>query len=366
VLVTPTCIKEVFPLIGINKMNEMPCQLSADCLYNIFEYLEGDKGNLHSCLLVNRLWCRVSVRILWRDAFNYNLTIGTECALYLTLMDCLPNESKDLLCINGVDSSLPLFNYASFCKVFLIGNEGFEWATSKEYAELVEQEMVKMFMNQTRLKKLIINRNVTYNIIFAQFSGVKDCLTNLSELICHSSNHSETFHQLSQICCNIQSLTITIIHTISNGLKDLISSQNNLKCLILQDHFKSDCAEIIPHLTKHSNTLIKLKIYGNEYYQNKPLSFVAKFTNLQELVLSFRYKYYFDELNHKLQYISFPQLQTLKFPYTYPKDDITIKFLENNGKNLKEFYVRELLDDDLNSLHLSIAKFRTNLFKTTY
>ncbi len=41
----------------------MACLLHADCLNKIFESLE-DKVDLYSCLLVNRLWCKVSVRIL--------------------------------------------------------------------------------------------------------------------------------------------------------------------------------------------------------------------------------------------------------------------------------------------------------------
>src|SRR2546421_2218755 len=86
-------------------------QLPADCLNEIFEYLEKDKVTLRSCLLVNRLWCEVSVRILWREIRNYN-----------TLIACLPNESKEILSKSGVASSIlaskpPMFNYASFCKI---------------------------------------------------------------------------------------------------------------------------------------------------------------------------------------------------------------------------------------------------------
>ena len=47
-------------------------QLPADCLNEIFEYLEDDKVTLRSCLLVNRLWCEVAVRILWRNSLKYN------------------------------------------------------------------------------------------------------------------------------------------------------------------------------------------------------------------------------------------------------------------------------------------------------
>src|ERR1044071_10476406 len=72
------------------KKKEMPRQLPADCLNEIFEYLENDKATLFSCLLVNRLWCEISVRILWRIVWN--------CS---TLIACLPSESKEILCKNG-------------------------------------------------------------------------------------------------------------------------------------------------------------------------------------------------------------------------------------------------------------------------
>jgi len=89
-------------------------QLTADCLEEIFEYLENDKNTLYSCLLVNRLWCKTSVRFLWRGIRNYN-----------TLIACLPNESKEIFNKNNIVFSTsalkpPIFNYASFCNVLLI------------------------------------------------------------------------------------------------------------------------------------------------------------------------------------------------------------------------------------------------------
>ena len=72
-------------------------QLPADCLNEIFEYLEKDKFTLHSCLLVNHLWCEVSVRILWRNIFLIQYRLDVSLKLLDTLIACLPNESKDLL-----------------------------------------------------------------------------------------------------------------------------------------------------------------------------------------------------------------------------------------------------------------------------
>ena len=94
-------------------------QLSADCLNEIFEYLDNEKFTLYSCILVNRLWCEVSVRILWKNVYNYNKRT------YNTLISCLPNESKEILSKNGIIISTqtlkpPIFNYAGFCKVLII------------------------------------------------------------------------------------------------------------------------------------------------------------------------------------------------------------------------------------------------------
>src|SRR3954451_629019 len=95
-------------------------KLPADCLNEIFNYLEYDKVTLYSCLLVNRLWCDVSVRILWRDIRNYN-----------TLIACLPNSSKEILYNNRIiistpTSKSPIFNYAAFCMVLSINQVNYE------------------------------------------------------------------------------------------------------------------------------------------------------------------------------------------------------------------------------------------------
>src|SRR5581483_1110578 len=108
----------------------MAYQIPVDCLNEILEYLEEDKPTLHSCLLVNRLWCKISVRILWRDIWKFT---SRKCpssskvvsSIRSTLIACLPNESKELLCKNKIPISLPtsnppVFNYAEFCKVLSI------------------------------------------------------------------------------------------------------------------------------------------------------------------------------------------------------------------------------------------------------
>ncbi|RIA81347.1 hypothetical protein C1645_837155 [Glomus cerebriforme] len=342
-------------------------QLPADCLNEIFEYLE-DEVISNSCLSINSLWCEVSVRILWRNVRNCK-----------TLIACLPNESKEILhknkiIISTLNTKPPYFNYISLIKTFSIHNidciiknvlQNYQSITPqslnhKKY--IVAKEIFKSLMNQISLRELYFN---SYKIIdipsitFTSYPGAKDCLKCLSRLSCRSDIYSEFFYQLSQICHHIQYLGIIFEKVISNGLKDLISVQKNLKHLyIMQSYDCEDLTDIYHSITKLPNTLIKFELYGGRH--NIPLLFISKFTNLQELVLSFYIYNDSFEYFKKLQYVTFPHLKILKFKFSYPRYEL-IKFLENNGKNLKELYIRHSYGD--NSLNLAIAKFCPNLRK---
>ncbi|GBC47171.2 hypothetical protein GLOIN_2v1876445 [Rhizophagus irregularis DAOM 181602=DAOM 197198] len=317
------------------------------------------------------------------------------------LTACLPDESKDLLRendifistsiskdlkrMNGVyittpTSKQPLFNYISFCKVLSIGKidmmikkffenqqSSINSRDSNNYhkADLVTQEILKMFMNRiTSLKKLSYRTFVIDHrkgITFTNFPRSRECLMDLSELSSDSDIHSEFFYQLSQICHNIQSINIIFEKAVSNGLKKLISSQNNLKYLSLyQNHNCIGWEELIPYLTKHSNTLIRLKINGND---SGPFSFITIFTNLRELILSTNYDNTFNGFND-LQYVTFTHLHTLEFHHGCPKVDVLIKLLENNGKNLKTFVadIPDKYTDILNNaINKFCPKFKTNI-----
>ena len=87
--------------------------------------------DLYSSLLVNRIWCRATIPILWE------LTLGQECCMddeklrkkalcirtYISSMD---NQARTLLIQNGFElsSSSPqaTFDYPSFTHKFIINN----------------------------------------------------------------------------------------------------------------------------------------------------------------------------------------------------------------------------------------------------
>ncbi len=227
----------------------MAFQLTVDCLNDIIECLDEDKISLRSCLLVNRLWYTVAVRILWRNVWNIQYFENPNqnhvpLSIISTIIACLPNESKNLLSINGISiptltTNLPSFDYISFIKVLCFRqiecivkdtliNQKINTSNNRY---LILQELLKAFMNQIpSLKILHYNHNLSYlttsttiqNIPFVSFSKAKDCLIDLLEFKCDSSIYPKHIYQLSQICHNIQTLSIKLHSNVSNGLKDLI------------------------------------------------------------------------------------------------------------------------------------------------
>ncbi|GBB85337.1 hypothetical protein RclHR1_01190013 [Rhizophagus clarus] len=354
----------------------MASTFSADCLHEIFEHLEEDKTALYSCSLVNRLWCKISVKILWRNIWNYKViyqqpSLRAVSSILSTLIACLPDKSKELLHQNNIfistpTSKSPLFNYAAFCKVLSICGIGKivdnvlrngipdNSPSLKNKYYIIANEIIKMFMDQISLKKLIYDQKIQLNkFSFTCYFGAKD----LSELRCSSYLTSDFFYWLSRTCHNLQLIAIEFHnHEISKELKEFISSQNNLKSLILISYYNNSWSNIIPALKKHSSTLTKLHLYSYSKNVIVPLLFVSLFTNLREFILSF-YRESDTEDFKSLQYAKFPKLQTLKIPYQCPNPEHVIKFLETNGKYLKKFYTIE----NYNALNLSIAKLCPNL-----
>lgn len=358
--------------------------MASDCLYEIFEhlkdeYLEGDVTSLHSCLLVNRLWCEVAVSILWRNIWSFKYDSSKLVGI---LIACLPNKSKDLLHKNEIfiptpTSKPPLFNYISFIKILplffidrIVTNtlkaQPIKASQDLYHSKcLIFQELLKAMMSQISSLKTFdcsdyddfVNLEKVLNIYvpLTYLPNAEDCLTDLSVLSCNSDLGREFFRHLSQICHNIRSLGITFKSEVSSdGLKELISLQSHLNCLRLDflgsslDH--RDWMDIIPALTKHSNTLTNLCIIIDADW---PLSFIGSLMNLR----GFFFQLGSIESSCELQHVTLSNLQVLKMPLRCPKQEILMKFLEINGKNL---YKLDIGDMD-ESLCLLIISFCPNL-----
>ncbi len=119
------------------------------------------------------------------------------------------------------------------------------------------------------------------------------------------------------------------------------------------NYCRKDFTCITPSLIKISNTLIKLVINGGCQY----LSFIAKFTNLQELILSLNNFIDVDSFGdfNTLHHVTFSKLRILKFEKLCPKHEDLSKFLGNNGRNLNVLHI------NTDNNNLDIIKFCPNL-----
>ncbi|PKC53190.1 hypothetical protein RhiirA1_479808, partial [Rhizophagus irregularis] len=80
--------------------------------YNIIQYLRKDISTLYSCILVNRLWCRLAIPLLWEDPFS----LSTQNYHYINTYLCFLNEDgKAKFNEYGINDNLllsnTLFNY---------------------------------------------------------------------------------------------------------------------------------------------------------------------------------------------------------------------------------------------------------------
>ncbi|CAG8441345.1 9601_t:CDS:2 [Dentiscutata heterogama] len=100
----------------------------SEVLQEIFHHFEDDSYDLHSCVLVNRIWSANAVQLLWNKPFHLllNKKFNSSHHLISTYLSCLDLEeiyNLDLNLIpqrNSISSKnfIPTFNYPSFLRHF--------------------------------------------------------------------------------------------------------------------------------------------------------------------------------------------------------------------------------------------------------
>jgi hypothetical protein len=85
--------------------------------YDILKYHQNDFSTLHSCILINRFWCRLAIPLLWEDPFSIpkNNNFITTYLHNLNDDDFKSKLSEYKININLLPTNT-LFNYPSFLK----------------------------------------------------------------------------------------------------------------------------------------------------------------------------------------------------------------------------------------------------------
>ncbi|RIA94403.1 hypothetical protein C1645_873449 [Glomus cerebriforme] len=177
----------------------------------IIQFLRNDYKTLHSCILVNRLWCRIAIPLLWEDPFSIPSRNYHFIEIYLHNLN---DDDKKKLNECGFNSNLfptnTLFDYPSFIKClrisYIVDLFIKKWFHS---VRILTKEHEQPF-SYTLISKLI------YNLLFKIFieSGATlhnfDFSINLDEDNNYFNNELELVLQYPNFICNIRNLKLNV------------------------------------------------------------------------------------------------------------------------------------------------------------
>jgi hypothetical protein len=262
--------------------------LPVECLTIIFENLSyetlGVKNYsftiLHSCILVNKIWCATAIPILWRNPWNWlieGLYLNRLSLLTATFITCLPKEIKNVLIRNHIKIKKWMKNITSFDYPYFMNGLDYGWLYfsiniflkenfkykkelfRNEYRIILLKELCKLFMKrsynliqlnydnqyQKRYNYYKIMVDDYINLIY--LPGANQTLINLKRLYISGWIPSEIIYGISKICKNIEDIKINNFHIDDQDdevLIKLIQEQKSLKKfsfeIKLEDKFFED------------------------------------------------------------------------------------------------------------------------------
>ncbi|CAB4433265.1 unnamed protein product [Rhizophagus irregularis] len=213
--------------------------------YEIIKYFQNDYSNLHdystlhSCILVNRLWCRIAIPLLWENPFsipnrNYNKMI--EIYLYNLNDDVKTKLNEYKIINNSLSSRNIMFNYVKFLKYLNICRYMFyveEWSVDATSTKHFEQNFMRLV--HMSLFKIFIENGVNLRTLEIEI-GTLDIhcydYQNILKLILQNQNFIHNIGNLQlNIIDNIENMVtinyvLQIIHLHQNLKKIKISNDD--------------------------------------------------------------------------------------------------------------------------------------------
>ncbi|GBB85596.1 hypothetical protein RclHR1_01210004 [Rhizophagus clarus] len=386
----------------------------------ILQYLRNDLRSLYSCILINRLFCRISIPLLWEDPFSIPLSDKT----FLHFLDIYFSYLNDVTknfgfnMIETVSLETCLFNYPSFLKSVnssLMDAHLKVWRKTTRNLmntnKLIEM-LLKIFIeNNASLYKLQIEDQISsikeiYNVILKNpkfISGIKDF-----RIISTGFQDTPKFlSYLSLNCESIKYLEFDIskesVHTeYLREIKNLFLSQATLsKVFFNRTHSLTEslkyCSNTLTSIKFHFIIFDEEMLFLNEAqhlihikslefkYCEKPELFIQPFSDnsislkIKTLILYdnvirsiFPFQLLFHNIGPYLKYLAIIYQQYYfiedfyEFIFQYCKNIEFLHFTDINYDNSPEliFQILELFNDKLRYLTLeSKGKVGKNVLK---
>jgi hypothetical protein len=379
----------------------MISELNIDCLINIFETLENDYKSLHSCILVNKLWCQCAIPKLWKNPWRNSEKVSSQVSLIKTYISAFPKESKEILLENGFElSSIEIkkshiFNYISLLRnlqIYHLESSIRNWFINNksisEYNKLSEyklrlliKEFFKFIFTQSP-NLYILNATSTYGSYdlltdaIENIPQAKTCLSMITKFKCYKTISIEVklYPAISKICHNIKRLHVGQVE-ISKDLILLINSQKDLKEIIIEKHFGMKLNNNPPSLNSKENEICSLQLKKSPstiYLEFKAIYFtmqlLPKFENLRELKVKANGGGIYSR--EQLEPLLNVSLKDLEIFYWVCKHsiylDIFSKFFLLNGQNIRKITIGARLFIDVNNTGLLLNSIAITCFNLQY
>ncbi|PKK59851.1 hypothetical protein RhiirC2_857156 [Rhizophagus irregularis] len=220
--------------------------------YEIIKLLRNDFSTLHSCILVNRFWCRLATPILWENPFSFrdNYKYFEIYSQYLN-DDLKTGLKKDKIIKNSLPSNTLLFNYYGFLKhmdIYEIVMSVIRWIRNTKGLSLTVSDYKRISDICISLFKIFIENEIHLHTLELEYNSQYSKIYEIIfELILQNQNFIHNIKNL-KLCIKyndrnpntlIKDSTLQIIKSHQN-LKKILFGDNNLnlyKSLFLSEDF---------------------------------------------------------------------------------------------------------------------------------
>ncbi|PKC64191.1 hypothetical protein RhiirA1_462746 [Rhizophagus irregularis] len=303
--------------------------------YEIINYLKNDFSTLYSCILVNKLWCRLAIPLLWENPFSNPTRNYSFIEIYLNnLNDDFKTKLNEYEIINiSLFSKNIMFNYlkeiyfqwladvASINTKSLYNSE----QDFKDFRRLVLMSLFKIFIeNEVNLDTLEIKTSSTnYNSdILELILKNQNFIHNVKNLKLHIDDNND--------CKIIYNRITQIIHLHQNLKKILIVGANNYTSLYLSLLLSKDY--------NCSNTLNTIIFYCVIFKSINNLDKVLEQLNVLESVHIFNCSFLDSNFTQQIINLTKPfKLKSLFHIYETPQIETVQQLLQKSGDYLENF-----------------------------
>ncbi|RIA89887.1 hypothetical protein C1645_182026 [Glomus cerebriforme] len=336
-----------------------PIFMLSETLSPILDEMRNDTESLHSCMFVNRTWCRLTAPILWRAPFKDRWL--DRSSLITTFIGCLDDASKEKLKLfsNFPSEALkvPTFDYVYFLRELHFStlydlvkswckeqdlNIYTEGDTYLYPATTILDILVEHFMDKSKYLSIlsipiVTHRKGDYVSLSKHDSAARKCLPNIRYFNCDDWV-PENLKFASKFCTNLNRLDIDCSWGNDREVSAFIKAQKHLQHLTVTKRWPNLNDTINIENFSRSIKCVVLKDNKHQMDNGGPLSVLTSCKNLE--IMRF-YNWLSLPENDMDALVSnyFPRLRKLSFIRCKPTADMIITMILVNGSNLQELTV---------------------------